>query len=133
MSGERNKVVLKVEFTCEKAAAKYAAAARAEGRDVRHVELSTEHPYRGEVDRLFLELKERGVLPKASEERAKNHILERDEAYVVFKDGDGAEATLCFILGNEPGIALCDWSCKHNTPLWEKLEQVSRTVEEWYE
>ena len=134
-------IILTIEFTDKQAAENWAATFRAHtGNSVRHVELSTDHPYRGEVERVFLELAERQVIPVAtksdkpvSRERAVEHVLSVDECWVSLLDEEtGAKGRVCLILGNEPGVAVADWSAAISSSLWEKLEEVSTVVNDFY-
>jgi hypothetical protein len=125
-------IVMTVEFTDKELAEKCAGNMRGAAQGIRHVELNTDHPYRGELDRLILELKERGVSFRAGE-RALDYMLSVDHSCPsVVDDETGDVASLSIVLGNEPGIALGDWSCKEGIPLWDKLEAVSEAVAKWY-
>ena len=127
-------ITLKVEFTAEDVAKRYALLLRG-NPCVRHVESSLDHPYKGELERVFIELKNRGVVPaKApSMEKGVQRILDLDEAWTMFKDQEtGHEVEIYFVLGNEPGIAVNNWSgCEKN--LSAKVNEATTAVHNWYQ
>lgn len=60
-----------------------------------------------------------------------SEILAVDVSHVTFYDPqDKLDFTIMVVLGNEPGIALSDWSAKLDSNAWKALERVSSEVEE---
>ena len=96
------------------------------------------HPQTQEIENLLSDLIESGFqllrVYDGGESYTKGHNNELLQAILsveishlfVYHETTGA-ATLCIVLGNEPGIAVCDYSCRRNPEVLDEVIQKQQT------
>lgn len=90
----------------------------------------------GDEDEYHHLQRDRSVGEPSARDEAVDAILGVDCAWLDVRtepkvDGEGVhlnKACIYIVLGNEPGIAMCDWSAVPGTRVWKAIEEVSSVV-----